>query len=417
MKSLSNKGNTASLGKIYFVYLFLAMFLQIVGLNSKGSMLDTFWKAGVIAATMLFVFFRSGCKIRLYIVFPSFIYVIGQIIAIWLCPRDVVAGTNISGIINIVVIVAMTYLFLSAPYEVSKFDIGDVTFFLDSLILLSLYAVIYNAITNPDSIVNFMSNKNVYQNMMYSFFDNKQTFGMFLFIAFIASVLQYVIKGQSRYLFAMLIFFLNLFICLSRTALFACLAFLILVPLLMFRVKPKLSYTLFSSIAIAVLVVLMVPDLREFLFDVVLDTDDTMETRGEIWSDALSALHGKFLIFGYGEGNVANLLRSENAASKYSHNGIVQVLLTGGIVKICLYMLVLIKGVSASINVAKHNKSLGLAFICAIATIFVYSMGESIVFLDSSVPCIVASIMCLAMPCGMERYYMPDKGIKKGANA
>ena len=268
-----------------------------------------------------------------------------------------------------------------------------------------LYAVGFNLIKNPSAIFGVLSNSNVYSNMMSSFFDNKQTFGMFLFMAFIVSIWGFVLESKKRYICAAIVFFVNLFLCLSRTALFACLGFVFIIVISIRKSNRQLFGILILSIILALLLIQFNPTLHQFIENVVLDTNATMEARTNIWEDAFKAVYGVKAIWGYGEGNasaaIATVSHSANA-----HNGIVYVLLTGGIVKLCLYTMVVIKVLFSIRNIKKYNPTVASMFFAALVSVIIYSMGEALVLLDSSAPCVVASIICVAFPIGVEGYYV-----------
>lgn len=391
--------NRLNIGKIYFIYLFLILFLQIVGVSNKGGIIDTLWKASVISATLFYVLVKTNMKIKRYVVIPLFIYVLGQVIAILSNPHS-----STTSFINCMIIVAMTYMFLSMPYYNLKYKLTDMIWFVNAFIILMLYAVGFNLVKNPSAVLGAFSNTNVYSNMMSSFFDNKQTFGMFLFMAFIVSIWGFVLKNQKRYIGAAIIFFVNLFLCLSRTALFACLGFVFIIMVSIRKSNRRLFGILIFLIILVVLLIQFNPTLHQFIENVVLDTNATMEARTNIWEDAFKAIHNIKFIWGYGEGNataaIATVSHSANA-----HNGIVYVLLTGGIVKLSLYSMVVLKALFSIREIRKYNSTVASMFFAALISVIIYSMGEALVLLDSSAPCVVASIICVAFPIATEGYY------------
>lgn len=398
-----------NLGKVYFLYLFLVLLPQIVGYSAKGSMMDTVWKAGVIAITMLYVAYKVGWRIARYVIVPCLLYIFGQGLALMFGSIFTTAA-----IVNCVVVIAMVYLFLSVSHQNEFFDMNDMMWFVNAFILLMLYAIIYNFIKDPSAVLNAMSNKSAYSNMMSSFFDNKQTFGMFLFMAFIVAGYGYIISEKKKYLLIAILFFANLFLCLSRTALFACAAFILISTVLLYSSNRNLSRFIVLMIIAALLLVKFVPALNTFIFDVVLDTESTMDARSNIWEDAFRALQGEKWIFGFGEGSVGKVLESVDSDGRNAHNGIVQVLITGGIVKLILYVCVLCKVVASIMRIKKYNKQLAYVFLAALISIFVFSMGEALVLLDTSAPCIVSSIICIALPVCVDGYY---QNLSIGKNA
>lgn len=411
---LTDNKDRLNLGKVYFCYLFLALFLQIIGVGAKGSLLDTLWKIAVICCVLVYVFIYSKGKIWATVIVPCLIYALGQILAWAFIPSELMGKVNIfSSFANVAVVIAMIYLLLSVPYTCKTFEKKDAITFCKAFLWLMLYAVIYNFIVNPEAVLGFMNKKTVYSDMITSFFDNKQTFGMFLLMAVICSVLLYVLEDKSKYLLFAAFFGVNLFICLSRTALLACVVFVAALLVLMYKPNKKLFNILMTVCMVTVGIFLVVSPLRNFLVDVVFNTEETVNARTDIWAAAFEELKEFRWLIGYGESNTSVILL-ETGVSLYSHNGIIQVLLTGGIVKLILYILVLIKCVSSYSYIKRHNAALANTFIASMISIFVYSMGEAIVLLDTSMPCVVATIVTVALPFCFERMYRREAKLLEG---
>lgn len=391
----------AEIGRLYFFYLALVLLPQIIGFSAKGTIIDTAWKAAVIIGTLWYAFRKSGGKLCRYMVFPMGLYAVGQGIAL------ISYGGNLkSSLINVFVILAMAYLFLSVSTSRVDQCFFDLYFFCNAFICLMLYAVVYNIIINTTAVLNFMSVSNVYSNMMSSFFDNKQTFGMFLFMALIVSTWQYILNQKKRYLLCIILFGFNIFICLSRTAIFACSVYIIAATVFGFHANRSLSKFFVRFITVLILAIFLIPQLGDFVSNVLFDTDATMNARTNIWDYAFDALHGTRLWIGYGEGNATVALWQVMGYGANSHNGIVQILLTGGILKLSIYIMVFLYALMCSLAIKRYNKTLAFLFVSTIVSVLVYSMGEALVLLDTSAPCIVASILCVAFPIRAKMYYL-----------
>ncbi len=388
----------AIIGKVYFYYLALVLLPQIIGFSAKGTFIDTAWKAAVIIGMLYQAFKQSDGKIRRYVVIPMVLYAFGQMMV-----RLVYGNGGL--IVNVFVILAMIYLFVSVSTRRPDECFDDIDFFCNAFIYLTLYAVVYNLFVYPTAVFNFLSVANPYSDMMSSFFDNKQTFGMFLFVALIAATWQYLLTKKRKYLVFTFIFLLNMFICLSRTALVACSVYIVAVCVLMVFTDRSLSRFFITVLVIGVVLVCLVPQLRHFVQNVLFDTEDTMNARTNIWESAFKALQGNRLWIGYGEGKAALALKPVLGYGANTHNGIVQVLMTGGVLKLSLYALVLFYAIYCSLAFRKYNKTLAFLCLATIVSVFIYSMGEALVWLDTSAPCIVASILCIAFPIRIKAYY------------
>ncbi len=407
---LVRENNRLNLGKVYFFYLFFALLLQILGIDAKGNLLDTLWKVIVISFTLLYVANYTEGKIERSLILPTLFYIMGQLLAKLFLPNVIANQVSVfSSFANIAVIIAMLYLMFSIPNTYHSFCVKDAVSFYKAFLLLVFYAVLYNLIVNPQAVFGFMNNDTAYSNMISGFFDNKQTFGMFLFMATMCCVALFVLESKTKYLYFALFFFVNLFICLSRTALIACLTFLVMILLSMYKHKRKLFKVVFVFFIAATLFVLVVSPLRSFIYEVIFDTEATMDARKDIWTIAFEQLDGAAFFVGFGEGSVSAVLANEINA-QYSHNGIVQVLLTGGILKLVLYIFILVRSIRTYLRIRKYDKSLGNLFLSMFIGFFVYSMGESIVLFDTSMPCVAATILVVALPSCFEKMYKRNGG-------
>lgn len=396
---------------VYFLYLFFMLFLQILGINSKGSIFDTVWKACVILYTLQYALRKSGAKLPRYLVAPILVYVVGQMAAALLYPMGRPIPSILTVLTNIAIIISMVYLFLALPYMAKETELTDLSVFLNAFILLMIYAVGYNIVVDFEAYGSVLNNRNVYEDMMSSFFDNKQTFGMFLFMAFMSSMLQYVLVRKKIYIAATVFFFVNLFVCLSRTALFSCVFFAAVLCIMLLNKKTGVPQAILTMAAVAVSVVLAVPGLRTFIVDVVLDTEKTMDARQSIWTVAFENMKGMQLLFGYLDGNAGVALKVDYH-TVYSHNGIVQILLTGGLVKLLLFVLVVIRCLGVLKRIRRHNPALAGAFFACFCGIMMYSMGENVVLFDTSAWCVAATILCVALPNMADAYY--SRMLKEG---
>lgn len=395
-----------NIGKIYFIYIFLVLFLQIIGINSKGSFLDTVWKASVITLTVIYCLYTTNKVISKKIIIPIIIYVLGQIACLFFMANSF----SVINLTNMLVIVAMGYFFVSIPLTTKKISTNDLVYFFNYFILLMLYAVIYNLITNSTAVINVFSNNNVYSNMMSSFFDNKQTFGMFLFMAILVSVWQYYLTDKKKYIYISFIFTVNLFICLSRTALFSCLIFWIVLGILSLKTDKKMSLIILISVFLILILLYLIPFINHFVFEVLLNTNDTLEARTNIWSDASQLLKNGQWIFGFGEGNVATALRSIGSKGTNSHNGLIHILLTGGGVKLLIYIMILFMSLKNIFSIYKFNKKIFAIELASFVSILSFSMGESLVLLDTSAPSIIASILMISFPIIIRRTIKNERG-------
>lgn len=392
---------TMNLGKVYFWYLFFVLFLQIIGMDGKSDTLELLWKMAVICCTMLYILYKNSWNVTKALVFPLIIYAGGQILAYMNFP-----GATISTFVNCVVVIGMAYMFISLTAGENGFQLEDMLWFVKAFMALMLYAVAYQIITDPNAVSGALTQESVYSDMMSSFFDNKQTFGMFLFVAFIVSFLGLTLTKKKIYIAFALVFFAMLFVCSSRTSLLACVVFVLIMLVQLFRSNRKLAVSVSLFVGLFVILVWTVPSLNRFVSEVLLDTEKTVDARERIWDGAFQAMRGGKILFGYGEGNVALAIGGiDEDLIGNAHNGLIHVFVTGGLIKFVLYVCVVINGLRSIRRIYRHNGVLANVLFAAVIGLIAFSMGESLVFLDTSSPCIVASIVGVAFPMAVDSYY------------
>ena len=396
-----NEHKRMNLGKVYFLYLFGVLFLQIIGLDGRSGTLETAWKIAVISCTMLYIVNKSAWRVSKQVVVPCMVYLIGQVLAYVFFSR-----ATVNMFVNCAVVIGMTYMFVSMTLVGGDFKLEDMLWFIKAFIALMLYAVVYQLIMDPGAVFGALFRESVYSDMMHSFFDNKQTFGMFLFVAIIVSCLGMALTKKRRYLAAAVLFFAMLFVCSSRTSLLACAVFVVLMLVLFFRSNKNLAFAVTLLVLLFVLAVLVVPSLNRFLTEVLFDTEKTVEAREAIWEVSFRAMRGIKVLFGYGEGNVGEVIRGMDAEMvENAHNGFLHVFITGGLIKLILYMAVMILSLRSIVRIYKHNIALANVFLAAMVGLIAFSMGESLVLLDTSSPCVAASIVVVAFPIALDGYY------------
>lgn len=392
---------TVNLGKVYFWYLFLVLFLQIIGLDGRSNTLEMVWKIAVIGCTMIYIVNKQSWRVSRQLVFPCILYVAGQLLA-----YTNYSGARISMFINCAVVIGMAYMFISLPSAGCGFTPEDMLWFVKAFIALMLYAVAYQIVTDPAAVFGALSNGSAYSDMLSSFFDNKQTFGMFLFVAIIVSCMGMAMTKKKSYLVSAGVFFVMLFLCSSRTSLLACVVFILMMLLLFFRSNKNLALAVSSLVLIFILLILVVPSLNRFVSEVLLDTEDTVNAREIIWDASFRSMRGEKIIFGYGEGNASKAIWGVSSdLIGNTHNGLIHVYVTGGLLKLVMYALVVILSLRSTVRIYKHNTALASVFLAAVVSLIVFSMGESLVFLDTSSPCVVASIVGVAFPIAVDGYF------------
>ena len=375
-------------------------------ISSKGSARDTLYKMAVL---LLFV----GWYVMTLKESKSFVITKGKMTWIVLyclgsCSGMIFSDTMGISAISSMVIIVFVFMFFVALNENFYFDISNIDKFPFCFMLLMGYACIFNIIRNGKSILASISD--VGAGNFSSFFDNKNTFGLFLFCGVIAGTLcanHMNNKMASRIILAGLL--VSLVICGSRTALISSIVFLFIY----FAFAKKKNWgniiVVIGVVGIVVYVSFKVPIVNEYLQNHLLRNDNSYLDRSVMANVTLDNITGTAWIWGYGEDAVSYM--SKYTGYAYFHNTYIEVLATGGVLKCLLYgsfCLVSIK--NAWKTYLRYSREIGGVFLSAWIAYFVYSFGESVVILNGDTQGFIMTMILITLPQLYLNYYVVEKG-------
>lgn len=355
------------------LYVALVSLIPLFLNSGKGSTLNTFAKLLIFALFALVVFNRANFKLdttisKIYIIIS---FVLSQLLCyIWNNSLNVISSLAQALLLIII------FIPLNNVRESNKEIEKGIKIFL----IFNFFAIIYNFIKHFRNIINLNFITNIRYDM-YSFFDNKNTYGMILFVA-LALLFYYrtINKHFNKKLFVFLvtiqIFSITMSLC--RTALLCTGVFLVLVFLLDFS-KFKLGLLIFLTAVIFLL--LQIPSVNEFVLYHVLRID-TGTYRDGIYSGSRQLI-SQSLLFGFGEDNFANILASITG-NMYPHNGLYTVLLDGGLIYLSGYIILYFVLIKRAISVIKVNRKLGTYVLFFLICTIIYACFEGIVVCGSS---------------------------------
>lgn len=357
------------------IYIILVTIIPVLGIGAKGTTANTMMKA-LIFAFYLFVMLccsKGNFKVKSVAGYVMASYLVSQVVNIFLNKYNV-------SILNVLIQTAMFYVLLFVLPSVNTTQ-KDIIKAIKLFVLFDFIAIVYNLIINFDRFANLSFLTNVYYDM-YSFFDNKNTYGMFLFVAFALMFYWYYLcdnKKTKRWIITLMcIQLFAIAVSMCRTALLCSLL------LLLFNFFKKLtSGKVMATILLALFmaVVFIIPETREYVLYVLFRVD--VDTFREPIVDASLKIVRENLWFGAGQGAWNEILEniSDNA---YSHNGLLSVLMTGGIVYCVAYITLIIKYFKTCILIRKTNRNLGNQMIFFLICICVYTFFESVVLCESN---------------------------------
>ena len=370
------KKNTAfGLCTASVIYIILVSIIPVLGIGAKGTTINTMMKAGIFAAYFLIMFFRSKGSI-------SVNGVAGYVIFSYLVSQSVNIIFNITeiSILNVLIQAAMFYMLLFVLPTVNTTQ-DEIIKAVKLFVAFDFIAIFYNIFINFERFANLSFLTNIYYDM-YSFFDNKNTYGMFLFVAFALLFYWYYLcdnKKTKKWIVTLIcVQFFAIAVSMCRTALVCALLFLMLN---LFKKITTKTVILTVLLIIFTIIVFLLPASREYVLYVLFRVD--VDTFREPIVEASLKIVRENLWFGIGQGAWNEILESI-ADNAYSHNGLLSVLMTGGVVYCVAYLTLFIKFFKMSFSIRKMNRNLGNQIIFFLISICVYTFFESVILCESN---------------------------------
>lgn len=380
--------------KYYIMYFFAILAPQILMISNKGSTFDTLYKAFVLICFILVYFMFLKSTDLLYLSRNSILwlllYVSSSIIGIMYSGNLGLYSLFLTGIICIVFI---CFIAFPANMYIKRENVNKFTYV---YILLIVYACVFNFVKNGTSIVASVSS--VGAGNFSSFFDNKNTYGLFLFCGIIGCCLCINSSPQKWFpRLALFLIFANLLVCASRTALFASVGYIVIYYVL---ANGKSIYAWLTAIVVVLFVYYLsvnVDFVSTFLTNHVFRNDSGLLDRNTMAEVTLDNISGIGWLFGYGEN--ASSYMAQYTGYAYFHNTFIEIMATGGIVKALLYLALIIKSFIVSTKIFRHySKKIGAVFMAAWIAYFIYSFGESVVILNGDTQGFIMTIFLLTLP-------------------
>jgi len=390
---------TQRIPSFYGIFVVVALLPQI--LNFNGSTFDDIYKIFIIALFAAVLFYTAKIKLRKPL---TALYLLLTLVS-KLC-TSISSGYSLArGMFDYVLLVVLFTLLFVFPQEIYLDSRKSIFDFYYVYAMFMLFACVYNMIKHFNSLIHILS-ITIYNTVrICSFFDNENTFGVYLLFGVIAALAMRVYSKKKRWTALVLVFMVNEYMAMCRTAMVISLAIVIIV--LVFTEYRK--YRLFIFLTTAVIVVIAVlaygifrqvsPDSDIFatVIDNAFSNTDSLEVRSEYVRNMLPLIRGRAALFGYGDAKAATYALAYTG-NQYYHNTYLKILMTGGIFKLLLQLVLIIIAVKNSVSVFKNSKVDGLICFISVITYLIYATVEAVILLDRFVISIVAAIFVLTLP-------------------
>jgi hypothetical protein len=258
-----------------------------------------------------------------------------------------------------------------------------------------LYACIYNIIKYGTMFAQIFKISFAYQFMFQSFFTNRNTFALFLYIGVIIIMLKIRIDKKTTLFdrIVLLLVLMNLFLTLSRTSIFGTVIYFIVYCSLC-NIKKMISYSFkIITLIILTLSVLYLSNGFEFIVNIIVRPERGLSGRDEIWSYLIERYINGNVIFGQGLGILNDV---------FTHNTFLSLLVTGGIALCIFYFIFYLRTYLIIKKIITFDRYIGFSFLSALVSFILVTMVESGIPFYSSAKDTIFTIVIFLLP----KYYL-----------
>ena len=308
---------------------------------------------GLIGLFFTFTVFIYKTKLPIFVWIITGIYLISQIITIFVSP--IIKNTDVPTLLIIMglgqtTITAISVITYLTVYKDSKFDKKTINIACLFMIFFGLCLCIYSYIFQYEDIYNTFNTIYGWNYDVTSIFTMKTEYGFTLYMCSIFSIF-YILNNKKYWMYVIPIFFLaNMFISRSKTSILC--TTIMLITLFIVHVfqtwnKCKKCWIFtFSCLGGLTLVLIILTTLKigwfekfnYYITQVILgDAKVVLDDRIHKWSLLLQAIDNPFnIVFGYGE-RITPLVLSDCGCAAIGDNIYLSTYGVGGIIKTFLY--------------------------------------------------------------------------------
>lgn len=355
-----------NLYSVYIYFLSLMLFLLLFKLNDFKINKNSLFLVYFITLSYVISFF-SGLKV----------------------------GFEFSIILKTVFLSIITFTII-CTYKAFYLTEEGLTNFMKKILLFVIFASIFNLLINLDLL--FYGTSSFFNKKQFaSFFGNRNTFGMLLTVGIISNIFLLFKEKKIIYLPVFLLLYWNVILTDSTNSLLTSIIFLIIFSMLIFR-KKLIKKISFYFLGIALILFLYYKGFFDGVLSFIQEDDLTeFSGRPEIWQAGLNTFIDNPL-FGVGIGKSEHILSSSGLEVNQFHNEFIEILVSGGIILLIIYLVLGLFLFIKLIELYSINKLIGSTFLAAFFSLVFSMFFESYGFFGIGFYSGIISIFYLFIP-------------------
>lgn len=383
--------HTKKIPYYYGLFIVLALLPQILGFN--GSIVDDVFKIGLIAlflykTSALIAIRRAGVFTVLFLFF-SIIDTLGIVI--------INEASVLREGMNLIISILLVFILVETALKTTCIDRNDVLLFYKIYSYFICIASIYNMIVHYNSLIHITSLTVYNSEDICSFFDNKNTFGVFLIFGILATMILKIITKQNKWLLLSVIFLLNEIMAMCRTAIILSVVMLAISFFVDKRNRIKNAIIFLCILFVVRHLIINNQTINRFIFETLFGSTTSMDARSGYIDSLLPLSKSIHFWFGYGHDGAMDLAKLYTGNSYY-HNGFLKVIMSGGIIKLGLELMAILFSVYYGIKCLRLDRRIGNLCILSSFVYVIYTCVESVVLFDTPVVAIMSVMFIISMP-------------------
>ena len=329
-------------------------------------------------AGLCVLFYKSFFHPRLNVFVLSFFYLFLAVITIWVNADT--AEYSFKGVgINInTVAVPLFWLLLSYESRIKRWNEDFLELWLKFISFLGLATLLYALFSNAHDIVRILRGSSAYIIKNYAFFYNKNAYGIFIALSFIADLYLYLKTNSKKHIVLLIIKFIGVLFSFCRAALMLIVLVFGINSMLNAKKRHLMLFSmLFVLIVLAVAFASFNTDVLNFIATKVLRLDLGSAGRISIFTNALIRFGESvtYYIFGVGYFTIVSLNMDIDNAYLY-------LLFSGGILKILVYLCAYFFSLKHILRLRKKNILVGNLCLSIAIAYLPFAFVESVVFFE-----------------------------------
>lgn len=385
------KKNKKKIPQYFSYFIIFAMIPQIIGFN--GSTVDTLFKFLLIGVLVFLVLNREHItivsKYFFFFLLISFMRMLGTII--W--NRAEILSEIQSWIIEALLLYVLYECVLYAKNIKSQ----EVLTFYKIFAYFMTVAAVYNIIAHFNSLLHITSLTVYNTDGICSFFDNKNTYGVFLIFGTLAAIILKIVLQQQRWVVMAVLFVVNELMAMCRTALILSMILIIASFLIDKKTRFQGIIALILLVGIIIVFVRQNESVDYFLTNTLFGNSSSLDARNDYVTSMLPLVKGGHFWVGYGNSNAINLAM-KYTGNAYYHNTYLKCLISGGIVKLVLQISAIMLSIKYGFKNRSYNKTIGNLCLLSTFIYVVYAFVESVILFDTPVVAIMVVMFIISMP-------------------